>query len=545
MGINGSDINFVGSATGYSYTPGSNVSQVTVDVPAGVANGDLMVACMVVTTLSNPSSSSFEAQSGWTEIVNQGPGSPDPGGSALYYRIADNEPASYTFLLNGYTAGEIAAFIAVYSGLTSTPLDAYADSIASSSSATYTTPTVTATATPEELVLYVASLGGTSSGSTGAAQVSASTYTVNTRITNSADGFTLGLADTAVGPAGTAPGTVTWTTAAGTSLPWLGAAVTFKAAASAPNAPTLTAPANASYLDVASGVTLTGTYNSTDSANQNAYACRIKVSGASSYSYYNASTNALQSTIVWNPDSVAPGGSFNATLPSSAVSDGNTYNWSLASQESGANLQGPFAADFTFNAQAAPVLTVNGPSGTTTTANPLVTWTTTPPSGASQTAYQVIVESGSYGTVPGSGTQAWNSGVVASSAQSATVGTALTNQTTYRAFVQVTETGGQTSSWKYTTFTASFDPPGQPTVTATPGTDPSTGCPVITVAVQGRDNLLSLNDASFEGSLGTWTAGANTSIADSTAEALDGSYSMTLTATAAGNVAASTGLYAL
>lgn len=135
------------------------------------------------------------------------------------------------------------------------------------------------------------------------------------------------------------------------SSPWVSLAVVlYPPSFTAPSAPTLTSPANAATIDVSSGVTLTPVYNSTDGQTQNAYALRIKVSGAA-YMYWNASTSALQSTIVWNAITTAPGASWTVTLPSTVVSNGNIYNWSAASQESGANLQGTFATDFTFTAQ--------------------------------------------------------------------------------------------------------------------------------------------------------------------------------------------------
>lgn len=51
-------------------------------------------------------------------------------------------------------------------------------------------------------------------------------------------------------------------------------------------------------------------------------------------------------------------------------------------------------------------------------------------------------------------------------------------------------------------------------------------------------NLLADNDSSFETSVAGWTAGSNTAIAQSTAHALDGTHSMSLTSTAAGTTSA-------
>lgn len=318
---------------------------------------------------------------------------------------------------------------------------------------------------------------------------------------------------------------------------------------SAPSAPTLTSPANASYIDVSSGASFTATYNSTDNYAQNAYALRIKTSGASSYSYWNASTSALQSTVVWNSDSVAVGASWTVTLPSGVLADGNIYNWSMASRESGANLQGSFASDFTFTAQAPPSVTVSLPTGTVTgTTQPEAQWADTLPPSVSQIAYSIIVETGTFGTSPGSGTQVWASGTVSSASLNAILGVggspsgySFSPNVTTRCFVQVTESGGQTSNWGYTTFTIETNVPANPVFTGVAGTDPVTGAPMVTLSVQACDNELTANQASLESGTTTgWSAGSNTTPSASTAWAMDGSYSLAMTATASGAVSAST-----
>ena len=309
----------------------------------------------------------------------------------------------------------------------------------------------------------------------------------------------------------------------------------------APAAPTLVAPANSSYLDVVNGITFGPVdYNSTDGNGQNAYALRVKVSSGI-YNYWNASTNALQSTIVWNADTVPVGGSWSVTIPAGVLADGNIYNWSMASQEL-TGLQGAFAADFTFTAQAGPVVTISAPTGTVTvTTQPVVDWSVVFPSGAAQTGYEVIVESGAYTTVPGTGVQEWSSGAVSSTATNTTVGVPLPSPGTYRVFVQATETGSEVSAWAYSTFTLNANAPATPILVGTPGDDAITGAPRVLLQLQALDNLLTENQGSLESGATTgWTAGANTTTAASTTWAMDGIYSLELTATAAGAVAAST-----
>lgn len=114
----------------------------------------------------------------------------------------------------------------------------------------------------------------------------------------------------------------------------------------APSAPTLTAPSNNAISVNPASVTLTGTYNSTDGQNQNAYALRYKsISG--SYLYWNGSS--WQGSISWNSVSTSPGSSWSVGPITVGFTGGTTYNWSMASQEAGANLQGGFASDSSFS----------------------------------------------------------------------------------------------------------------------------------------------------------------------------------------------------
>ena len=152
-----------------------------------------------------------------------------------------------------------------------------------------------------------------------------------------------------------------------------------------PLAPTLVAPANSTYEDLSTPPTFEWDYNNTDGSTEAGFQLRIKVSGASSYSYLNTSTAALQSTAVTNASTA-----LNETLPSGIVANGNTYNWSAASYSS-YGLLGPFASDFTLVGQAPPTVGMTGPTGTITNDTTSVTWAPVFPSGASQTAYQIWV----------------------------------------------------------------------------------------------------------------------------------------------------------
>lgn len=311
-----------------------------------------------------------------------------------------------------------------------------------------------------------------------------------------------------------------------------------------PSAPTLTSPNNGSYADLAGTPTFGWTYNPVNGdSGQQAYAFRRKVSGGSSYSYWNAGSSGWQSTIVWNSSSVQ-----SVTFPAAAWTDGNIYNWSVATQDDGG--QGPFASDWTVTAEAAPTVNVTAPTGTETSFNPVVVWSATFPGGAAETAYQVRTFTQAQWTAPGfnpaTSTATDDSGVIASTSglsyQVAT--TLLPGQ--YRSYVNVTETGGVANGFNaFTQYTAAADTPNAPTLTATPTTDPATGCPMIQLQAQCEVNILSAVDSSFESGVGTWANFSNATLAQSNAQAQDGSFSLSMTANSAAQMAADSGEYAV
>lgn len=312
-----------------------------------------------------------------------------------------------------------------------------------------------------------------------------------------------------------------------------------------PTAPLLNAPANGSYADIAAtGGPFTGTYETTVGTNtQTGYQFRVKVSGGT-YQYWNASTSALQSTAVTNAYSGgAPGTQFSLTLPANTLADNTTYNWSFACQDQGG--LGPFASDFTVYAQAAPTVTVTAPTGTEGVSQPGVTWTVTTATGTVQTSYQVIIYNQSQytapGFTPGSSPYEWSSGVISNPSTSTIVGTPLQNLTNYRAYVQISETNNMFSTWAYSSFALNFPPPATPTIVATATTDPTTGAPMIQVVVSGHDNVLTANQSSLESGATTgWAALTNTTISTTTQSAVDGSYSLEMTASASGAIGATT-----
>lgn len=91
---------------GYNYVNNadSTTDAVTINVPSGTANGDIMLA------FTSSGSTAFTAPSGWTQIYNTSNGA----GMTAWYRVASSEPSNYTFTCNSsvtaITAGCIVTF---------------------------------------------------------------------------------------------------------------------------------------------------------------------------------------------------------------------------------------------------------------------------------------------------------------------------------------------------------------------------------------------------------------------------------------------------
>lgn len=122
-----------------------NPTPLTINVPAGTAAGDVMIASVAWT----PSSTTVSAPSGWTLIRQSTQGSATTSKLATYYRVATaSEPAAYTWTFAGSGLTQSVGGILSFHGVdASSPFDAEAGSLtpAAGTSVSHIAPTVTTT----------------------------------------------------------------------------------------------------------------------------------------------------------------------------------------------------------------------------------------------------------------------------------------------------------------------------------------------------------------------------------------------------------------
>jgi len=114
-------ISFVDSDTSTATGP-----SLTLDVPTGTQDGDLLIAAVIITD-DAPDVSWDTVPSGWTLYVDDqatGGAPSSPPKLYIWYRIADSEPASYTWTGDDIDAGYMGAMLGYRGVDNSTPFDA-------------------------------------------------------------------------------------------------------------------------------------------------------------------------------------------------------------------------------------------------------------------------------------------------------------------------------------------------------------------------------------------------------------------------------------
>lgn len=228
----------------------------------------------------------------------------------------------------------------------------------------------------------------------------------------------------------------------------------------APLPPTLLEPETGSQVSVSEPLPMRWLYRpSREGGFQDAYRIRFDIPGVGER-WWSASTQSLVTSQETNQGSATQ-----VELPGGLFATGVPVTWQVDTRE---GLDGEWsglsdAASFT--PVTPPTLSVMGPSGTVMNdLSPLVTWLPVTPEGV-QTAYRVeVLDAGATtvyrsGTIPGAGES------------QRVIGVDWERGGSYRARVQVQQTGGSWSTWIETTFTMDWATPLAPTVTAVPGTD--------------------------------------------------------------------------
>lgn len=258
--------------------------------------------------------------------------------------------------------------------------------------------------------------------------------------------------------------------------------------ADAPNAPTPVAPVASSFLDAnADGITFSGTYQTpgADTGALVGVALGVK-QDSGSYGYWDGTDFSSPTAIYITPDTgvgATNGESFTVVIPAGVLADGHDYTYILACEESFADLDGAFSTGVEFTAQVAPTVAITAPSGSQNTQTPGVAWTPTTPAG-SQTDYRFVL----YATptdAPGTGVPTYDTGLVSGAGTSFTIGATLDSPGTYYGYLQITETGGQTSEWTPVPVEVQLVETPAPTLTAVLATDPVTGSPCVKLTLTG------------------------------------------------------------
>jgi hypothetical protein len=191
-----------------------------------------------------------------------------------------------------------------------------------------------------------------------------------------------------------------------------------------------------------------------------------------------------------------------------------------------------------------PTVTVTAPTGTITdTSFPSVTWTPVFSDGSPQSAYEIkIFDAATYGGgtfSPDTSTPIIGTGIITSTNNGQTLEGDLANSTTYRAYVRVASLingDNYFSAWAFSQFDLSINSPAIPTVSAFYDSETSS----VIITIFGRTNAMTENMSSLETDTTGWVAVSNCAIARSTTTSSVGTASLRLTASANGDMTAST-----
>lgn len=249
------------------------------------------------------------------------------------------------------------------------------------------------------------------------------------------------------------------------------------------------------------------------------------------------------------------GGAGGGTLSSGAGAGGGLSSAPAATSSAffDASVVGLSASKVTVSWLTQPTATATAPTGTVTnTGTPTLAANYSSADSASQQAYRVMVYrqsdiAGAGGVTNAQGPNPpnpapaplYDSGTVFSGGPGVSIPSGpLPNGAlvAYFCFEDSAGSDSEWSQWASTTWTQSAPVPHNPVATVTP--QPAQA--QVQVTTYAPDNLESLDDSDLENTIGTWAAVANCAVARTNAQAQHGSWSLSLTSTAAGNMSART-----
>lgn len=182
---------------------------ITANVPVNVVDGDLMIGICVNVCSANPSP--ITLPDGWTSIVtNDGGNDTFRTPFEVAWRVANNEPASYTWGINGNLSDDLVAIFRVTGVDTASVLTGTASAASEGQTASPVSPSIT-TGVANALAVFCA-FGRTASSLTAedSGEPSGTTRVLVKRTRNHSSGAAIGVAVQAVSAPG-ATGTKTWT----------------------------------------------------------------------------------------------------------------------------------------------------------------------------------------------------------------------------------------------------------------------------------------------------------------------------------------------
>ena len=152
-------------------------------------------------------------------------------------------------------------------------------------------------------------------------------------------------------------------------------------------------------------------------------------------------------------------GSASYTLPAAAIANGQQYQWKVKTWDN-SDAAGPWSGLASFYASAKPTAAITNPAtdGAVVTGSSLTaSWSYSDPESEAQSAYQVKLTDASDGIL-------WDSGKVAGTALSRTIGMDLVNTTNYKVKVTVWDAKDIQSAEAVRTFSTNFTVPAVPTL---------------------------------------------------------------------------------